>query len=101
MYRTRDWRRAQNDRYKRRIWNYLKHRNSTFDRPNAVVCYGIWIDKQGSRRSIDTWQDVFNCRKNAVNFALHNRKACSKFCCGNPRKWFKLATLQELKFTCD
>ena len=27
-----------------------------------------------------------------------NLTLCSRYCCGNPRKWFKYLTIKELKF---
>jgi hypothetical protein len=101
MARTRDWRRAQKNRYKKHVWNYLKHRYSNLDKPNSVAYSGIWVDKQGIERRIATWQDVFESRTQQVNYSVNNRQMCSKQCCGNPRKWFGQIKIQERKFTYD
>ncbi len=66
--RTRDWRRQQNKRVKN---NFIKDIKETY--------------LYQSKDWIDWW-----CIKN-----YNNRKSCSCWMCGNPRKVFKEITLKE------
>lgn len=72
--RDRSWRRAQRERAIARTRRWMKD-NGWFTTP-----FTRWSDAEG--------EEVI--RKNAIT-----PHPCSSYCCGNPRKWFGLLTLQE------
>lgn len=71
MKRTRDWRRAQKDRYLKKAVRFYKE-----------VARLESSDINNHRRAV-------------------TRCPCSSWCCGNPRTHFNAVTMQELKFTCS
>lgn len=74
--RDRSWRRAQRERARNRARRHLRDKQ-WFSAP-----YRLWSDSE---------VEVV-VSKNAIT-----PHPCSAHCCGNPRKWFGDATMQELK----
>lgn len=73
MSRTRDWRRAQKDRYLDKARRYYKE-VAGFD--------------------LGEWEKNIHRRANT-------RCPCSSWCCGNPRKHFNAVSFQEARFACS
>lgn len=71
MSRTRDWRRAQKDRYLDKSRYFYKE------------IAGFDVTEKTVHRRVET------------------RCPCSSWCCGNPRKFFNSPTMQEVKFSCS
>lgn len=74
MSRTRDWRRAQKDRYANKARHFLK---------DVVGIESIWDLHKSIYRRTST------------------RCPCSSWCCGNPRKHFNAVSFQEARFSCS
>lgn len=68
--RDREWRRAQYERKIARVES--------------------WMDRNGWFSHDNPEQKVIRARRTAVT-----PSPCSCWCCGNPRKWFGAATIQE------
>lgn len=98
MYRTRDWRRSQQQRYINKGIQKAKSVNSDCYIPNAINLFSCWIDTIGNTRGFHTWKDVFDYRYQKARFLVDNRTKCSCQICGNPRKWFNTKTRQEQRF---
>jgi hypothetical protein len=96
MFRTRQWRRAQNRRILRNYLKYTRLTRNRFEVPGAIHS-GFWVDKHSAKRSFETWEDVHEYRDRVARFNCNTRTMCSGICCGNPRRWFGEVTKQELR----
>ncbi len=45
--------------------------------------------------------DLPDCDKHRHAKLANHMAACSSYCCGNPRKWFRELTMQERKFLAE
>lgn len=69
-------------------------RNSTFgDRPGQP--FVSFRDENGIVRRFETWEDVFAWRRLHARRRHAQRKPCSCWMCGNPRRHLGEVTLQE------
>jgi len=57
----------------------------------------IWTDGKGKKRKgFLTWKDVFDSRKVRAHHRMNNMTPCSCSKCGNPRKWYRESSYQEI-----
>ncbi len=73
-------------------------RRNSFDVPDPFNLHGFWTDRFGRRRASATWEDIFEFREMVASYRVASPTDCSCSGCGNPRKWFRAATLQECRF---
>ena len=61
-----------------------------------------WVDRRGRTRTADcTWDDTFERRWCWSVGHADNLAVCSCWGCGNPRRHFGTATMQERRFGAD
>jgi hypothetical protein len=94
MYRTRQWRRAQNKRILKNYAKFMRLTGNDLPIPGMAV---FWYDRTGRWRAFNNWEDVNEYRARRARFNCNTRVMCSGICCGNPRRWFNEVTRQELK----
>ena len=93
MYRTIPFRRAQEDRQKKKVKGFLKlwdiHGN--YNNPIYMQNRFRWRNKVKFREMVAPWED-----RREVGMMARTPSVCSNKCCGNQRRYFG-ATLQEVK----
>lgn len=61
----------------------------------------VWTDVKGNTRNSDTWKDLYEWHHTWAVHNYQNLAACSCYMCGNPRKHWHTATIQEIKAVID
>lgn len=80
MQRDRSWRRAQRERKIREIYEWMRDRN--------------WYIWNNPTEDDDRHRELIRTARNRHSAP----KACSGWCCGNPRKHFGAKTMSEQRF---
>lgn len=93
-------------RYRRRFadgWWYDGPESRRRDRDTGeLVVGGTWRDLHGrSRSGPTTWEEVHEARAARARRTLDTPTPCSCFACGNPRKWHRAASPQEMRADAD
>ena len=63
---------------------------------------GTWRDKKGQlHRHFRDWRDIFGARDCFARKWHDTLAMCSGSCCGNPRRWYRVMSYQEVKAYCS